>query len=333
MVTPIETAWRAGASIVYAVVASQDAMTVGTDPLFHTKLPSFAPPANLVDIGLRVGAEIEPSEINDSQLYPPNGWPVPVVIFRPRFDIHDSLTIDPGLIDIRMDQGWMCGDDVMQAWARDSEGYLALAKELDDQRNTTAIARFRHQIWKQEFEANGLQYRQDGTGSPQPPVPLAIGKITDAPKAVATVKAMKAQLEELVRQRQAAGGNLPDGHERWWNDWERHSWEPLAPLFPLPEMTVRAMPSANLPFGKPTKIEFTAKSKDGKPVPGASVLVNGTRIGSTGRQLTTTFVPSERERIDPLTHESVPVLVPPRVVVTADDFATAIVSLEFAGAP
>jgi predicted acylesterase/phospholipase RssA len=331
MVTPIETAWRTGASIVYAVVASQDAMAVGTDALLHVKLPSYAPPVNLVDIGLRAGADIEPSEINDSQLYPANGWPIPVIVFRPRFDIHDSLTIDPGLIDIRMDQGWMVADDVMQAWARDSEGYLALAKQIDDERSTTVIARFRHQIWKQEFAANGLQYKADGTGSPQPPVPLGIGKISQAPEAVATVKAMKAQLHQLVQARLAAGGNVPDGAERWWTDWERHSWEPLAPLFPLPELKVQATPSRNIPFGKPTTIELDATSKDGRPVTG-NVLVNGTRIGPTGKKLRTTFVPNERERIDPVTHESVPELVPPRVVVTADGFASAIPSLQFAGA-
>jgi predicted acylesterase/phospholipase RssA len=331
MVTPIEVAWKTGASIVYAVVASQDAMTVGTDPLMSTKVPSYAPPVNLVDIGLRAGAEIEPSEINDSQLYPPAGWPIPVIVFRPRFDIHDSLTIDPGLIDIRMDQGWMCGDDVMQAWARDSEGYRALAKQLDDARNTTVIARFRHQIWKKEFEANGLQYQHDGTGSPLPPTALAPDKISQAPDALAAVKAMKQELHELVQARLAAGGNVPDGAERWWTDWERHSWEPLGPLFPLPEMTVQAMPSTGIPYGRPTTIELDAKTKDGKPVTG-SVLVNGARIGPTGKKLRTTFVPGERDRIEPGSHLPVSVPVPPRVVVTADGFATATVSLQFTGA-
>jgi predicted acylesterase/phospholipase RssA len=331
MVTPIETAWKCGASVIYGVVASQDPMRVGTDPFSHTDVPSYAPPVNVVDIALRVGAEIEPSEINDSQLLPPNGWPVPVILFRPRYDIHDSLTIDPGLIDIRMDQGWMCGDDVMQAWARDSVNYLDVAERFDDARGTTAIARYRHQIWIAEFAANGRLYRHDGTGSPKPPGVLAPPDILNIHEYVQEVRAMKQTLQQLVQARIAAGGNVPPHAERWWTEWERHSWVPNAPLFPLAEMTVTASPSSPIPFNKPITIRVTATSA-GKPVPGAGVFVNDVRVGATGKPITTTFHPGQRETISPEPpHLHQKVLAAPRVMVEAAGFTSTPVPIHFAG--
>jgi NTE family protein len=237
MVTPIQTAVQTGATVVYAVVASCDKMRPGTDFITQKPISSYLS-VGMLDIGLRVGGDIEPSAINDSQLYPPLGFPVPVLIFRPRYDIHDPLTVAPGLIDIRMDQGWMCADDVMQAWALDAENYRAIAERFDEERGTTWIAQVRHRIWIQEFAANGLQYLHDATGAPidaQGPVLIPLDPIlfkkTKA-DALARVRQMKQELRDLVQARLDAHGNVPPGVERWWQDWERHTWTPTEVLWP-----------------------------------------------------------------------------------------------------
>ena len=332
MVTPIETALELGGTVVYAVVASSDKMGPGTSFPSNKPLPSFTS-ANLIDIGLRVGSEIEPSAINDSQLTPPNGFPVPVLIFRPRYDIHDSLTVAPGLIDIRMDQGWMCGDDVMQAWALDSDGYLELAQEYDELRGTTLIARRRHQIWIHEFAANGWQYMHDATGAPidatgAPPVPILVDREKTIAAALAKVRGMKRDLRDLVQKRVDAHGNIPPHAERWWTDWERHTWVPDGPLWPPLKMKVTAKPSSGVPLDRQTTITITATDDGGKPIEGATVYAGGRDLGPTG-SLHATFASMRMKKIDPKTHAQTITVTGPHVEVAAASYETTPVPIRF----
>jgi hypothetical protein len=319
--------------VIYAVVASQDRMLPGVDFMSHKPIPVFRS-TNVIDIGLRVGGDIEPSAINDSQLEPPNGFPVPVLIFRPAWDVHDSFTIAPGLIDIRMDQGWMCADDVMQAWALDSENYRHLARRYDADRYTTDIARYRHKIWIHEFAANGWQCRHDATGAPidakgPPPIPLDPTDNLKATKdaALATVRQMKQQLRGLVQARLDAHGNVPPGVERWWTDWERHTWKPTSTLWPLPDMTVKADPDKDVPLGKPTTIKITATDKAGAAIKGATVYAGGVKLGPTG-SITTTFKGHQAPTINPTTKApGEPRTEGPLVEVEAEGYETARVDI------
>lgn len=332
-VTPILVALEVGATVIYAVVASSAHIGPGESFISQKPIDSYSS-ANLVDIGLRVGSDIEPSAINDSQLMPPNGFPIPVLIFRPFWDIHDSLTISGGLIDIRMDQGWMCADDVMQAWAIDSEGYLQLAGQYDELRGTTLIARTRHKIWIQEFAANGWHYAHDAMGAPMdakgvPPIPLAFsGSTQTKAEALSQVRQMKQALRDLVQARLEAGGNVPPGAERWWMDWERHTWKPTEVLWPLPKMTVKAVPDTNVPLGTAVTVKVTAKNSNGKAITGATVFAGGVKLGPTGK-ITTTFKPREIKGIDPKTHAPVIWTQGPEVTVVADGFETTPVPIQF----
>ena len=332
MVTPIQTALELGATVIYAVVASSDRMGPGTDFLTNKPLASYTS-ANLIDIGLRVGSEIEPSAINDGQLAPPNGFPVPVLIFRPRYDIHDSLTVAPGLIDIRMDQGWMCADDVMQAWAQDSEGYLELAEQYDELRGTTLIARRRHQIWRTEFAANGWQYLHDATGAPidatgAPPLPIMIDREKTIAAALAQVREMKRDLRDLVQQRVDAHGNIPPHAERWWTDWERHTWIPDGPLWPPAKMKVTAEPNSGVPLDRHTTIKITATDVGGNPIEGATVYAGGHDLGPTG-SLHATFASIRVKTIDPKTHAQRITVTGPRVEVAAASYEITPVPIRF----
>ena len=332
MVTPIQAALDAGATVIYAVVASSDYMNPGVDFVSKKPIPSYTS-ANLIDIGLRVGSDIEPSAINDSQLMPPNGFPVPVLVFRPNWDIHDSLTVAPGLIDIRMDQGWMCADDVMQAWAQDSEGYLAIAREHDYLRGTTLIARRRHQIWIEEFAANGWEYLHDATGAPvdatgPPPVPIVIDRKKKMAEALAHVREMKEDLHNLVQKRIDAHGNVPPDADRWWTDWERHTWAPDGPLWPLAKMKVTAKPNRGVPLDRRTTIKITATDTGGKPVKGATVYAGGRDLGPAG-SLSATFASKTVKTIDPRTHSPNLTITGPSVEVEADGYETTPVPIRF----
>ena len=68
---------------------------------------------NLLDILRRVSAEIAPNETLRKELNPPGGWNPDVRLVVPRFDVHDSMTIDPALIAISIDHGYMRSADVL----------------------------------------------------------------------------------------------------------------------------------------------------------------------------------------------------------------------------
>ena len=73
-------------------------------------LTSFAG-AGWPDIVLRVANQIMTDEISRKDISPPLGWGVPVTYVNPKFDIHDTMTIDPGYVRIRMAHGYMAAHD------------------------------------------------------------------------------------------------------------------------------------------------------------------------------------------------------------------------------
>ena len=111
---PIQAAIDCGASNVYVVAASI--------PKFDRKSISYITTGTalpLLGIALRVGEQILPDEVGHRDLFPSNGWPVPVVVIQPEpniDDIHDGLTIEPGLIRIRMAHGYMRAYDTLRAY-------------------------------------------------------------------------------------------------------------------------------------------------------------------------------------------------------------------------
>lgn len=78
--------------------------------------PAISPSSSFADKGLfdimrRVTSEIAPNETLRKELAPPGGWDSNVRLIIPDLEVHDSMTIDPALIAISFDYGWMHAAD------------------------------------------------------------------------------------------------------------------------------------------------------------------------------------------------------------------------------
>src|SRR5215208_5607303 len=110
-VIPIQAALDAGANEVFAVVASATGVPPATTFPDHKPLNSFEN-SNILDIAQRVAMDIMPDETSVNETDPPpTGWGAAVTVIQPKVDIHDIMTIDPGLIRINIAYGYMRADD------------------------------------------------------------------------------------------------------------------------------------------------------------------------------------------------------------------------------
>src|SRR5699024_9667864 len=61
----------------------------------------------------RVTSEIGPNETLRKELNPPGGWNEDVRLIIPDLEVHDAMTIDPALIAVSFDYGWMHAADTL----------------------------------------------------------------------------------------------------------------------------------------------------------------------------------------------------------------------------
>jgi len=229
-VVPIDAAVKAGATEVYAILASDSTMDAPASALSKQPLLSFdVGAANMADVINRATSDIMGNEIgyNDLQPYLDRSIPgVNATVIRPDLDIHDIMTIDPGLIDIRIAHGYMRADDVYQAKQADPDRYLELAEQYSADRNTQLIVQTRYQIWKLEYAAAGwrLTYEEGRPKHPSPWVGPDLAKIRE-------VRVLKNKLYDLIRERKQKGGWVPAESDSWSGNWERHPWTPERQLW------------------------------------------------------------------------------------------------------
>jgi hypothetical protein len=194
-VLPLQAAVDLGANLIYAVVASR--AEPDEAPSYYAK--------SLLEIVARALVDISISEVqrDDSRLTT-NGRTVHLI--QPTVDIHDALTIDPGLIRINFAYGFMRAADVVAGVPATSRRW-----QLAD-----LIALKRAEIWRLECLEGGLTIPTEPATPVRPPDP------TLAPQ----VAALKAELQELVNERRTLGGALPDDADEWSQGPEQH---PLPP--------------------------------------------------------------------------------------------------------
>ncbi len=204
---PIWHAIAAGATKVWAVVAGGETVGPATSILDGKVIENFDS-SNMADIAMRVAADIMPNQILRSDVDPPSGWGA-VQVFQifpePKSDVHKGTVIDPGLIRIRMAHGYMRADDVWaaQVAGRDPE-------EVSVERETFDIVKLRHEIWIEEFAANGRDYVEDAIGQ----APFQAATSGADLNALKTVREKKLALKALVNERIAKGGGSRTSRNR-----------------------------------------------------------------------------------------------------------------------
>jgi predicted acylesterase/phospholipase RssA len=158
-------------------VLAISASSVGVEPA-----ASYAD-RNLIDILRRVSAEIGPDETLRKELNPPGGWAETVRVIVPEIDVHDSMTIDPALIGISIDHGWLRAADVLL--------------ELDDEARalTRAITQTRVRLRRLDGALATL-FGGDATGRSEPDEDT-------------TAEEMTSLLARQVRARRDLGAPLP----------------------------------------------------------------------------------------------------------------------------
>ena len=321
--TELDSNTHARADQVYAIVASATGVPAPSR-LAGGQLRSFDG-ANVLDIANRVSVEIMPDETLLNETDPPSGWGQSVTIIQPEWDIHDILTVDPGLVSIRMAHGYMRADDVLQAKAADPVRYRDLANAYSTRRLTTAIISLRRDIWELEYAANGRKLGK--TVAEEQFLPSGRD-----PEALTAVRQMKRDLSLLVAQRGAAplNGALPPNVEVWWMNWERHKWAPSIALWdadtPFMDIAVAVEPKPIL-FGRSTRVVITVtEAGTGRAVPGQITITTAYRrnppivaVFAANTPFTHTFRLGMRSEFDPGTNSWINEQTEPSAVFVASD--------------
>jgi hypothetical protein len=221
-ILPVREAVRLGAKKIFAVSA-------GTSQL--SRAPHSFGEAPMFDIVSRALTEIMVNEVGAGDSLPPHrifqiatpgrpggtvpgplwGGPLPptgttgqteVLPITPTVDAYSITTIDPGLIQINRDYGYMRADDVVRNMGPQTREWL-----LSDQ-----IARVRIDIWHLEnLVAGSPDPRRPDL---QPPAPN--------PNAQAGIDQMKQGLNDLLTERRNLGGGMPADIFDWIGRPERH---------------------------------------------------------------------------------------------------------------
>jgi NTE family protein len=219
-VVPVRVAiYNLGASTVYAIACSAP-----------TAPRAGAANMSMLSVFGRAVMDIPFDEIGIDDTEPYGGWPIDVVVhlIRPTFNVHDTMVVEPGLIRIAIDYGWMRAADVVDGPA---------GREAGARVQCDTITKARVQAWRLEHYVYGQPFKDpdrdpfshlfDG-GTVTPPTDLA-----STVSAAQAVRSLKVQVRDACRQRMAFGAALPAASSSWFTDWEFHGAAPVAPLPPF----------------------------------------------------------------------------------------------------
>ncbi len=125
------------------------------------------------------------------------------VVIEPEFDVHDTLTIEPGLVAIAMDYGYLRAAETV------------LGSTAEERAVTRELVLLRRRIWHAEEEALAPE-----------------AELGDARRleVVTGITGLKFELRDLLRR--VPEGRLPPGAEQWWRTWEHHTFDiPVTPTW------------------------------------------------------------------------------------------------------
>src|SRR5262249_604478 len=171
-----------------------------------------------------------------------------VWVVTPRISVHDTLSIDPGLIDINIGYGYMRAADTLSGDVKSGFPFAAFARPgpigrptvpviphgsseavagtwVDEAPNrqaadlADAITLCRRHCWEIEHTAFGAV-------PGELPFSKAPSRGVPDPNALDEVRLLKTLLGILLDGRRSVGGALPADAAGWADMWERHQWAP-----------------------------------------------------------------------------------------------------------
>lgn len=199
-VLPIQIAIDCGATKVYAIACGQ--------------AKSEPPPYinNLADVGTRALNITLDEIVQDETTRIPKWLDKPVVLIRPNVEVHDALTIDPGLIRIAAAYGYMCAADTIELGGEDK---ASTTRRAEAQALADKITTYRKTNWEGEDIA-ATKYENVHFKNVDPTKGMAAGN--------------KPDVRAMAKERLAKGFTLPPNIERAWMSWECHR---LAQFYPV----------------------------------------------------------------------------------------------------
>jgi NTE family protein len=193
-VLPFQVALDLGATTVYAISASPPDPKRADSNYADSKMAAI--------VNRSIGLLVNEISRDDAKA---RTEPSPLVfLIHPDEEIHDTTVVDPGLIQISRDYGYMRAADVLAGVDRLSRRW-ALA---------TLISMLRKQIWTRE----NRRWGQPDATKPADPVYTAL------PAIQGSIDRDKAKLATLVGERQSLSGPMPAEAVQWARRMERHPW-------------------------------------------------------------------------------------------------------------
>ncbi|MGK3958416.1 patatin-like phospholipase family protein [Arthrobacter sp. R4] len=226
-VVPVVTAVRElGCSKIYAIRVSAPVAFQRTNPA-RTAMDVL--PRSLFDIVF--------DEIADNDIDPPNGWGngIEVTSIEATVNLHDPIVVEPALIRIGMDYGWMRAADVISVPSQSRQHAFDLSDRItllrgQNCRHMHAVAGARWDDPHRSFDwavAVGQATKHTSTSM--------LSDLT----AVEPLRRNCREIYSLLQQRLSIGASVPSEAENWYQKWEYNK-------FPSQPPPVTSRPSASL---------------------------------------------------------------------------------------
>ncbi len=204
-IVPVRAAADIGATRIFAVVAvplrmARDERDYAAAPLGYIGLRSM---------GMIGVAERQISNLNVAL---PAGTTLTTI--DPVVDVVGLFEVEPGLLRINKDYGWLRAADVL------AESDAGIRADMADA--THGIVEARREAWHLE-ESLWARHRVDGAD----------------PGTLALLREQKERVRDLVDRRKQLGFPVPPGCEAWWLDYETHTAERPHGLPPAPSTSDR----------------------------------------------------------------------------------------------
>jgi hypothetical protein len=197
-IIPVRAAVELGATRIFAVVAVP--LDVPRDDRDYATAPAGY-------IGLRSMGMIGVAERQISNLHISLPAGSTLTVIDPVVDVVGLFEIQPGLLRINKDYGWLRTADVL------AEGDADLLADLAA--GTHELIEARCEAWRLEASLWADEHKKDPDGMAG---------------ALALVREQKERVRELVERRKQLGFPVPDDCESWWTEYEVHTGERPARL-------------------------------------------------------------------------------------------------------